>query len=271
MEFSSSPAFEGRKIFYLDAVKIFFEIIREKIRRIKSFPRNIFLKQLPLPPPNSLLIFSFKDTQRERERKAFAIKEAGKSLERGLRKDNVCGYGTTRFSFAALRVGQIFWEQRRGVRGRRERERERDSLVDFAGEARGGHGVAQVAPDRNNRVWYRVGASGLRITNKRDYDALCASLHGSGIVYRGSIDPWSKFRHLPSSRHSRIFPLPSLRSNFPFQFWFLNFYFWRSLSIIDYYTARRQSWSFPKLFYSTFFLLFIWKKFTHFRLDWRFA
>ena len=70
-----------------------------------------------------------------------------------------------------------------------ERERERDSLVDFAGEARGGHGVAQVAPDRSNRVWYRVGASGLRITNKRDYDALCASLHGSGIVYRGSIDP----------------------------------------------------------------------------------
>lgn len=74
-------------------------------------------------------------------------------------------------------------------RAERERERERDSLVDFAGEARGGHGVAQVAPDRSNRVWYRVGASGLRITNKRDYDALCASLHGSGIVYRGSIDP----------------------------------------------------------------------------------
>lgn len=218
MEFSSSPAFEGRKIFYLDVIQIFFEIIREKIRRIKSFPRNIFLKQLPLPPPNSLLIFSFKDTQRERERKAFAIKEAGKSLERGLRKDNVCGYGTTRFSFAALRVGQIFWEQRRGVRGRRERERERDSLVDFAGEARGGHGVAQVAPDRSNRVWYRVGASGLRITNKRDYDALCTSLRGSGIVYRGSIDRDRNSDTCPHRdiRGSSLFPLyvPISLSNF---------------------------------------------------------
>ena len=86
MEFSSSPAFEGRKIFYLDVVKIFFEIIREKIRRIKSFPRNIFLKQLPLPPLNSLLIFSFKDTQRERE-EGFRYKRSwkipGKRAEKG--------------------------------------------------------------------------------------------------------------------------------------------------------------------------------------------
>lgn len=108
------------------------QIFDESIHNPFLTADSIFLKQRP--PPNSLprLIFFFKDTQGEER---FAIKEPGKSLERGLRKDNVCGYGTTRFSFAALRVGQIFWEQRRGVRGRRE------TLVDFAGEARGGHGV----------------------------------------------------------------------------------------------------------------------------------
>lgn len=81
------------------------QIFDESIHNPFLTADNIFLKQRP--PPNSLprLIFSFKDTQGEER---FAIKEPGKSLERGLRKDNVCGYGTTRFSFAALRVGQIF-------------------------------------------------------------------------------------------------------------------------------------------------------------------
>lgn len=130
MEFSSSPVALGKKI-YTSMDKIFSKKeasnyhIREKIRRIRRtifqfdeshdyyssiiiLSSNIFLKQHPPLSSLSLILPGSSSPLKTPREERFAMKEAGKSLERGLRKDNVCGYGTTRFSFAALRVGQIF-------------------------------------------------------------------------------------------------------------------------------------------------------------------
>ena len=114
----------------------------------------------------------------------------------------------------AARCWSILRAERRrhekGERGKREGERERERVREGRKQT---EGDCASCTDRSNRVRYCARASGLRITNKRDYATPYASLHRSDRVPALDTDPSIRDRTadisvtdaIPFDRHLALF------------------------------------------------------------------